>query len=261
MKNRSLGMVALAFQLVVGIPYQTGIAQSLPRHDINGRVVNGNPVSAKNSPVVKLLIAGESCTGSMIAPNVVLTAAHCVKRTALSSSLKTVKTSKVFVKFNGKLSAVARIKVHPLAGANEESYHDLALVYLKKKLAVAPIRILLSRDVKVGDRVKIHGYGRSFDDFEGRLHEGYAHIDAVSDINLMITIKTSEATGCHGDSGGPVTMSYTDDTGIVHSGIVGITSGSSGDLCEVGETGYYARVQAPSLLSFITTNVPEVKVE
>lgn len=108
-------------------------------------------------PIVMILDGrGDLCTGTALAPDLVLTAAHCVTR-PIAYEVKAFQTGAAI-----KAASVAR---HP--GFNFASYAasrataDIALIKLASPLPdiVVPATLAASRRVAVGDKLTIAGFG------------------------------------------------------------------------------------------------------
>src|SRR5690606_26133018 len=137
---------------------------------------------------------GTSCTGTLIAPNLVATALHCIAFSSEGTfkcnpdgSLDPNSPGDGAI---GQLLPAANVKVYsgtsilgaePAAvgsrligtGSNQICRNDLAFIVLDRELdlPVAPVR--LSRDVRRGERVLIVGYGQTEEDSsEGRYRRG-----------------------------------------------------------------------------------------
>jgi secreted trypsin-like serine protease len=249
----------LALSLLLGSSGTTAHADQPGNSLLSSKVIGGTLISDRNSPVV-LRTESWSCTGTLIAPKVILTASHCVKDQMPGP---VIKPSRMVAFFNGRRFSVARIKVHRQSDLvnDPNRLQDLALLFLKKKIPTKPVPILLSRDLTKGDLVRIVGFGESHDLYAGELHEGYAHVDDIRGNLIRIKIKQNESSACIGDSGGPILSRYLDANGMEHSGIVGTVLGGDSKECRVGESGYYTRLQTSSATSFILKNVPGVQLQ
>ena len=172
--------------------------------------------------------SGGSCTGELIAPRVVLTAAHC-----FSADTKLVRVLPGYdlrkVPFDGKEGLAApRVIVHEKWDGDARNGNDLALIQLEKPLTTfedtgpfalsprtytvtpLPIRRTPLTEGDVGRRIALVGYGRTINGVTGIIDPagdvgekriGAATIGAVSADKLMVG---GYAEQCPGDSGGPV---------------------------------------------------------
>ena len=258
LKLSFLGGIALGLSLASS---PTGAhAGPLGNQGVSPKIIGGSVISDRNSPVVLLETDVATCTGTLIAPKVVLTASHCVKDTFPGP---VITPSRIKVVFNGRRIGVTRIMTHRQSNLvnDPNRLQDLALLFLKKKVQTNPVPILLSRDLSQGDLIRLVGYGESYDFHTGALHEGYAHVDQIWKKFIRIKIKQGESSACVGDSGGPVISKYVDANGVEHSGLVGTVFGGDSEECRVGESAYYTRLQTSTAASFILHNVPGVEVQ
>jgi hypothetical protein len=132
------------------------------------------------------------CSATVIAPAVLLTAAHCLPDQALD----------VFVKPSPDLDRVRaeRTERNPV-WPTEWGYRDIGLVYLTEPLDIKPA-ILDLRTPTEGAAVLLAGYGEeSPGGPNGKLRTGWDKIDAVHKGAMLTT--PYGATGRPGDSGGP----------------------------------------------------------
>lgn len=222
------------------------------------RIINGTRVSNLHSPVVEVNLRQDGalylCTGSLIAPKVVLTAWHCVGRRASAMS----------VVIAGKRFAVARFKVHPHVSVdrNGRINNDLALLFLAKPPSVPRLSLLTSRKPAVGDTVTVIGYGLDEYGWFGFLRLGTARIDGVtSDFVQTLFQSYAQANSCGGDSGGPAILSYLDDQGQQRSGIIGTVSTGTTSSCLLGDRTFYVNIQSSAALRFILSNTRGVRLE
>ncbi len=160
----------------------TSLAGAIPGHAING----GH--NAVLTPWSAKVLSGGLCTGSVIAPNWVLTAAHCV-------TPKNPGSIKIGEKATGNYKA-DRVIVHP-SGA------DMALVHTRDILPVVPAA--LSPIVPpVGLTGQTSGWGM------GRypLQQGVSRVeghykDKARGNSQMFVVRSVEGNQEPGDSGGP----------------------------------------------------------
>jgi MYXO-CTERM domain-containing protein len=167
----------------------------------NGTDDDGDPA------VVALLQAGILlCSGTLIAPRVVLTAGHCidgVDQVVFGSTIALPSATR------GVLVA----RAHPDFDADTLA-HDIGLVLLDEPAPTnaAPIEI---GEATAAAAVRLVGYGRidGQDLSEPRKREGTSVIDSLEVTSFRITPAPSQA--CEGDSGGPA---------FVGAVLVGVTS-------------------------------------
>jgi uncharacterized protein (TIGR03382 family) len=169
--------------------------------------------------VVGLVFEGTiACSGTLIGPRIVLTAAHCVA---------TRTPEEVFfgpsLAIGGEKIAVADVRIHPDFAAAVFN-HDLALVLLTQAASATPWPIVTSPldDSWIGRSVRIVGFGTSDRTAAtaGRKREGTATVASIG--ALEFGIAPAPARTCTGDSGGPA---FVDLGGVEY--LVGVTS--SGD--------------------------------
>jgi secreted trypsin-like serine protease len=152
---------------------------------------------------------GASCTSTLIAPNVVLTAAHCVEdRTDETKAYVSFETTPVQDVTAPEWRAVKSISVHPLWGSSYINFgHDCAILVLEKPVdGIAPKAInteALSASAK-GENVRVIGYGVT----AGQAQTGDGtrrEIDTtlVDMVDGVIEVGQTGKTSCQGDSGGP----------------------------------------------------------
>ncbi len=210
---------------------------------VDSPVINGTTDSGDPAVVMLRATQGGYCTGTLVAPSVVITAAHCVDGI-------TAKTVGFGLNGQSTPAAVRAQIAHPRWNGNAlEAGNDVAVLLLQYPVAdVTPIPI--STDVseaRAGDAVRIVGYGNNRTAGTGFGTKRQASLRVVApnsddgDISQDKFVKVWDAsTGtqtCNGDSGGPVFFSAAD--GREH--VVGVTSfGYQG--CEGGA--FHTRVAA-----------------
>lgn len=221
------------------------------------RIIFGTRISSKDSPIVQVRESSGNqsslCTGTLITPSVVLTAWHCVSPRA----------SLMSVVINGKRLKVKKVIIHPLAKMDEDNgilYNDIALLRLSQRVSIAPLRIVKSRPVQVGDAISILGFGLTEDGTAGSLYRGFTQVDGVTEAFLMTIFQFEESNSCSGDSGGPAIISFRSADGRTRSGLVGITSTGTNSRCTLGDRTNYINLQTPTVTDFILRNAPKTKL-
>ncbi|KAJ2547939.1 hypothetical protein EV175_005026 [Coemansia sp. RSA 1933] len=190
---------------------------------------------------------GSICTGSLIAPNVVLTAAHCT----ISPEGFTYEASQIHVSFSHTPNAsdvltsgytVSKIKANT-AFDMSTLRNDVALLILDKHIptSVATPAKIYSVEVDSGTQLTAAGYGLTVPGDE------YSYASQLMEVSLIaatqefcasrndlydvsINLCTDDNTGrrvCPGDSGGPLSIQSGDGYAIV--GITDYISVSDAD--------------------------------
>lgn len=149
------------------------------------------------------------CTGTLIAPRIVLTAAHCVTEAAFPEQLEVLFGSSVSAP-EAWILRVSHAELHPTYRQRGVGL-DLALLVLEDAVdpgSVPPLSLDLQQRITVtaGAVVTAVGFGQSDaqDAVPGHKRSGTARVAAVQDQSFRIV--KAPALTCHGDSGGPVLM-------------------------------------------------------
>ena len=135
------------------------------------------------------------CSGTVIAPRVVLTAAHCVESLSIAPG-------EVVVGASTRSPAARRIRIVEtiVDPAWNAPAHDLALVLLAEDAGVVPLPIA-DATVSTDDVVKLVGYGLDDGMQTGTRRVGAARVVEIS--ATQVRVEPEPALSCTGDSGGP----------------------------------------------------------
>lgn len=217
------------------------------------RVLNGEQCFSDSLPVVSLRIrrgAQEAgCTGTIISNDTVLTAAHCVANSQGAQAIHD----------RGTQSATSGA-INPLYDFDSTAFDTAILRFpnIASNFRVTPAKILISRRIAVGDKVKVVAYGS---DGTPSLENGNprgAEL-TIQGINsgLIGTVFDDGSKGvCFGDSGAAITLNGQ-IVGTVHGGINLPNVGS----CASGNVNIFTDMQIKGNAEFVKTQDPSVVFE
>lgn len=218
-------------------------------------IVNGGPENAE--PATALLLAFDQnqqvfsiCSGTLIAPQRVLTAAHCIDDNVGAAGFgvyfgtdATLENDPGFVFF----TEATQVVFHPAWNPNDlEAGNDIGLVFLAQAAPITPIPIRTAplSSAEIGAPMKLVGWGITGG---GREDSGQKRstTSQLHDFNGNLMQVGDATTGtCSGDSGGPAFMNVGGQIQVA-----GVTS--FGDL-DCATTSVDTRVDA--FVSFITSD-------
>ncbi len=211
------------------------------------------------------------CTGSVIAPTRVLTAAHCVRHKGVRKMRVVANRTRIRSGKTGEVIGVADVNRYPSYRKNQR--HDLAVVTLKEPTTAPPIAIATPAESVALTRPGAPAYASGFGDrkplftsglkvgalkvaeetvrrhrrcrrFYGR--RGYVAKTMICSIGHRFGRKPIRATVCFGDSGGPLVAPTPSGPRLV-----GVTSFSAG----LGNVACGFRA-APSVYARVTSELP-----
>jgi hypothetical protein len=169
---------------------------------IGGTIDNGDPA-------VVLLIHDDadgrhSCTGSLIAPTVILTAGHCTDGPQPGPQ----DTYQAFfgtdgINLVGQLEKIVSVVPHPQYDGKSRD-HDVGVMILANPVAVPPIAVNMKSvpQSMVGEETRLVGFGRADPAQSSRIkRQVISEVQRVEPNLLFIGAPGKQS--CSGDSGGP----------------------------------------------------------
>lgn len=211
-----------------------------PVGSARGAIIGGTPTTG--DPAVMLLASYppdhttlDTCTASLIAPDVLLTAAHCLDSSTHPGYLFGVFTgpdASAFPTANTlipELLPVKEVVIHPDYDPAPPFTADIGVALLEEPLSITPLPVQrepLDESV-VGAAARIVGYGQiKYKEPNAVKHEATTEVAALG-AGDTVTIGDLDHLSCIGDSGGPALVkiggvervagvdSYTDLSGCL----------------------------------------------
>lgn len=184
-------------------------------------ILGGNQTTPGQYPSTLVIeVGGGMCSATLLTPDWVLTAAHCVSPSVVGGTQAQITAGmKVHVgtinlrTSGGTIVRASQTIPHPSFSINNLGSHDIGLIKLATPITdVVPLPInLIAARAPVGVGVTMVGFGATATGGGGNIGVQYAvhqtsvscAADGASDAYLLCYDQTSGLGKCQGDSGGP----------------------------------------------------------
>jgi len=203
---------------------------------IKAKIIDGTRVDPVNSPFVKVYFSSEEgtnwfCSGTLVTPTKVLTAAHCVIKPGFVLKRATVVFDNIFQVVTLRVASHPKYKNTLNQIKHRVIRHDLAVLTLPfSPHGIIPVDVLNSFKVQPKDLITIYGYGYSnTGGYDLLLRTGRMRVESSFtrklDTFYASGYKNKRLNACYGDSGGPAiaTIELKADKSKLRT-IVGVTS-------------------------------------
>lgn len=227
-------------------------------------VVNGQPAAHGTFPYLAFVYfraAGEAeaCTGTVVASDLVLTAAHCVLDEALGAprppaGFRVVTGSVDWQAGERAISTVVAVAIHPDYAPSGDRSHwaDAALLQLSRSVAAPPVKLAGAEAWGPGSEAMVAGWGAlgAGQAVPSGLHYASTTVLSAADCGAVASqfdpsgelcvrdLATGASAACTGDSGGPLLVV---DPASEEPLEIGIASFAVSDSCDPGSPQYYTR--------------------
>ncbi len=196
-----------------GISIKTILIKDSSKKEVEPFIVNGTDTGYKSYQGVigiKFHVPeGDAiCTGTLIDPEVIITAGHCVAEKGIqngyNSNFEIVAGANIL--WNPiKVAGVAKVEANPNWNGQPGQSVDLAMIHLSSKVSDYPIYKVNTEDnVQIGDTGIIVGYGITRTGaYDSGIHRmGHTSVLNKNTYSGLIELGNPSGT-CQGDSGGP----------------------------------------------------------
>jgi V8-like Glu-specific endopeptidase len=205
-----LGLAALLGGLSAGCAGAPALGEA-DEAIIGGTLDTGDPAVVMLASYSQDQSTLDTCSASLIAPTVLLTAAHCVDpatHAGYTFGVFTAADSSAYMTIASlipELAPVASTHAHPDYDPDPPYTADVAVVILETALDVTPLPVNRAPVTAslVGTAARIIGYGETtYEQFNGAKHDATTTVASVGSDDTIV-VGDSVRRSCVGDSGGP----------------------------------------------------------
>ncbi len=190
------------------------------------------------------------CSGTLIAPNAVLSAAHCVEGIPSDAVIKLG---------SREVQVTGRVR-HP-SYTGDPAQVDVGIFYIAPQNDITPIPFYVTQSVSIGDDIVLMGYGANDSGLSnperdpnlGPSRADMSVVDLDSEVIAAVRIQGGSG-GCEGDSGGPVLAQNPDG----FWGIVGVIVGGTTATCEAGTINVFSNMQNGPAIDWVLSKISGV---